>query len=123
MKYNKKQILAKDLINVNIGNPNNLAFTKENLNFFVSPLFIEPMKLLMDKNIKTISCGSGVEKNIVPGITCDFNSLNEYNKIIAKKWLFEKNLFRIGYQIIDTTTFFEFENNLIKLINELKNNT
>ena len=116
------QKLAKDLIDFNFNNQSGLEFGYDTVHLFVSPLFVEPIKQLMQKKIKSISCGSGKERYILPGITCEYDSLNDENKEIVKTLLISKTEFRIGCPIFDDTTSEEFTNNLIKTINKLVEN-
>ncbi|MCL2229171.1 MAG: hypothetical protein FWC00_05090, partial [Firmicutes bacterium] len=61
--------LAVDLLDFNADIAGNQKFGRDTIHLFCSPLFVETMRLLFDKNIATTSCGSGKERGILPGIT------------------------------------------------------
>jgi len=117
--YNKNT-LAKDLVDITRDVDSNQEFNRETIHLFCSPLFLESMKSLYDKNIQTISCGSGKERGILPGITCSYNTLSDENKVIAKTFLITPNEFRIGSEISDNTTFEEFEEKLLRIVEGFK---
>ena len=112
--------LAKNLIDFTASTPSNQTFSKENLALFVSPLFVESMEILMDKNIATTSCGSGKERNILPGITGLYEKLSPENKALLQGNRISDTEWRIGVPITDTTTFREFNTELVRLVCELK---
>ncbi|MCL2521386.1 MAG: hypothetical protein FWE36_00835 [Erysipelotrichales bacterium] len=120
MKEFSKTTLAKDLVDITRDVDSNQEFNRETIHLFCSPLFLEPMKNLYDKNIQTISCGSGKERGILPGITCNYESLSAENKLIAKNLLISEKEFRIGTEINDNTTFKEFEEKLLMVIEIFK---
>ena len=109
--------LASELIDFNANIDSGQTFGRDTIHLFCSPLFVRAMQVLFDKNIKTISCGSGRERNILPGITCDYQSLSKENKAIAKNLLISPTEFRIGAKIDDTTTLAMFERGLLKIVN------
>ncbi|MCL2556238.1 MAG: hypothetical protein FWE03_04385 [Firmicutes bacterium] len=118
---NKQQIFASDIIDFKAEIDSNQTFGIDTLHLFCSPLFIDTMKVLMDKGIYTLSCGSGKERNILPGITCNYDKLSKANKKIAKDLLISDYEFRIGHPIIDgVTTFLEFETALLKIIKQFQ---
>jgi len=117
--YNKNT-LAKGLVDITRDVDSNQEFNRETIHLFCSPLFLESMKSLYDKNIQTISCGSGKERGILPGITCSYNTLSAENKLIAKAFLITPNEFRIGSEISDNTTFEEFEEKLLRIVEGFK---
>jgi len=119
MHYDKT-ILASTIINVNQENPSGITFGRDTLSYFVSPLFIKPMEKLFDLNIPTLSCGSGKERNILPGITGDINKLSEANRLIVKDLMISDFEYRLGTEITETTTFAEFESALLMLVNKLQ---
>ena len=108
---------AADLVDFESGNASGLEFGRDTVHLFCSPLFVEAMKTLMDKNIKTISCGSGRERGILPGITGDYDSLNDNNKELAKDMLISPKEFRIGVAIEVSTTLGEYEDKILKIAN------
>ena len=120
MKENYSNQLAKILIDFTASMLSNQTFSKENLALFVSPLFVESMEILMDKNIATTSCGSGKERNILPGITGLYSTLSPENRELLKNSRISDTEWRIGVQITDTTTFSEFNTELVELVSGLK---
>jgi len=115
-----KNIKASELVDFKAEMASNLKFSRENLHHFCSPLFVEAMKVLFDKNITTLSCGSGKERGILPGITGDFNALSDENKVIAKDMMISNSEFRLDVKILDTTTFAEFEDELLGIAERFK---
>jgi len=116
---NKNEIFASDLIDFKANIAEGQKLEHNTIALFCSPLFVEAMKVLMDKNIFTLSCGSGKERGILPGITGDFSKLSYENKAIANSMMISEFEFRIGYRIIDKiTTFAEFEDKLLEVVNK-----
>ena len=115
-----KDTLAIELVDYKSDNPSGLEFSKENLHHFCSPLFLKAMYALFDKNIQTISCGSGKERGILPGITCNFDTLTDENKVLAKDLLISEGQFRIGSPIDSSTILEQFENALMGIIDKFK---
>jgi len=115
-----KNTLAKDLVDFAANIESGQEFSKDTLHLFCSPLFVRAMENLFDKNIVTTSCGSGRERNILPGITGLCDKLSDENKVIAKDMLISSTEFRIGAEIKDTTTAIEFENSLVKIVDKFK---
>ena len=120
MKEDYNNQLAKNLVDFTASTPSNQTFSKENLALFVSPLFVESMEILMDKNIATTSCGSGKERNILPGITGLYEKLSLENKELLKSSRISDTEWRIGAPITDTTTFSEFNSELVQRVCQLK---
>jgi len=120
MKQNYNNQLALNLVDFTASMASNQAFSKENLALFVSPLFVASMEILMDKNIATTSCGSGKERNILPGITGLYEKLSLENKELLKDNRISDTEWRIGVEITDTTTFSEFNAKLVELVCQLK---
>ena len=112
--------LASDLLVFNADIASGQKFGRDTIHLFCSPLFVRTMQALFDKNIATTSCGSGKERGILPGITGDFNALSPANKAIAKDMLISPTEFRIGAPITPTTTFTEFETELLKIADLLQ---
>jgi len=112
--------LASQLVDFTADIDSGQEFSFDTMHLFCSPLFLRSMRLLYDMGIKTISCGSGKERGILPGITCDFDSLCEENKVIAKEWVISEKEFRIGVPIKENTTFAEFDEKLVELVQKLK---
>ena len=104
-----KDVLASKLIDFKASIASGQEFNRENIHLFCSPLFVKTMTTLYDKNIQTTSCGSGKERGILPGITCNFESLSDENKKIAERLLISPSEFRIGSKIDESTTFAQFE--------------
>jgi len=98
----------------------NQEFNRDTLHLFCSPLFLKAMCALYDKNIQTISCGSGKERGILPGITCNYDTLSNRNKVIANDMIISPSQFRIGVEILKNTTFAEFENRLMAIIDKFE---
>ena len=119
MKTIDKSTLAINLLDFNSSIASGQKFSRETLHLFCSPLFLEAMYALFDKNIQTVSCGSGKERNILPGITGNYETLTIENKEVVKELMISPTEFRIGAEISDTTTFFEFESKLLEIINKL----
>ncbi|MCL2848006.1 MAG: hypothetical protein FWE13_04570 [Firmicutes bacterium] len=115
-----KDTLASELVDYKSDNPSGLEFSKKNLHHFCSPLFLKAMYVLFDKNIQTISCGSGKERGILPGITCNFDTLTEENKSIAKDLIISESQFRIGSPIDSNTTLEQFEKALMEIVDKFK---
>ncbi|MCL2861827.1 MAG: hypothetical protein FWE22_05405 [Firmicutes bacterium] len=115
-----KNMLAMELVDFKSDIDSNQEFSYDTMHLFCSPLFLEAMKLLYDKNIQTMSCGSGKERGILPGITCNYLMLSDENKEIAKDMLISPHEFRIGAAIKDNTTFSEFEEKLLKIVQLFK---
>lgn len=118
MKTYNPNTLASELVDFTATTPSNQEFNRDSIHLFCSPLFVKAMQMLFDKNIKTISCGSGRERGILPGITCDYPSLSNENKEIAKDLdlIISPTEFRIGAKIEEHTTFAEFEHELLKIV-------
>jgi len=116
-----KSILASCLVDFNADIESDQKFGKDTLHLFCSPLFVKAMHILFDKNIATISCGSGKERGILPGITGFYDKLSDKNKAIAKNMLISNTEFRIGAEIKDDTSFGEFETNLVAIANKFTN--
>ncbi|MCL2256575.1 MAG: hypothetical protein FWC11_07015 [Firmicutes bacterium] len=112
-----KNTPAIELVDFKSNIDSNQEFSRETMHLFCSPLFLEAMKVLFDKNIQTMSCGSGKERGILAGITGNFESLSEENKEIAKDMLISKKEFRIGVELKDDTTFGEFEEKILEIAN------
>lgn len=115
-----KNALASTLIDFNATHASGQEFGKDTLHLFVSPLFIKPMQMLFDKNIKTTSCGSGKERGILPGITGKLEFLSSENKAVASSLMISDTEFRIGSEIGDKTTFSEFESKLVAIVELFK---
>jgi hypothetical protein len=120
MRFALNNQKAVELIDHMASIAGSLELTRDNIHLFVSPLFVEAMIQLMDKNIKTLSCGSGKERGILPGITGDYRALSAENKEIVKDWMISDFEFRIGSPIDDNTTAVEFEAALVKQVKLLK---
>jgi len=120
MKNYNENTLAKDLVDFTSNIDSNQKFGRDTIHLFCSPLFVKAMQQLFDKNIQTISCGSGKERGILPGITCNFDTLSKENKIIATPLIISEGQFRIGASILENTTFAEFENAILKIVNTFK---
>ena len=116
-EYNK-DTLALELVNVTSDNPSGLEFSKETMHHFVAPVFLKAMYALWDKNIPTLSCGSGKERNILPGITGDFNKLSEQNKEVAKTMMISDFEYRIGTEMNCYTTLECFEDALMDIVDK-----
>jgi len=110
--------LAADYVDFTASVPSGQKFGRDTIHLFCSPIFVRAMEMLFDKNIKTISCGSGKERGILPGITCDYVGLSENNKAIAKSMLISPTEFRIGVAIDKNTTVAEFEKNILGIVNK-----
>ena len=117
LKYNQNT-LAAELVDLTSNVSSGQEFKRDTLHLFCSPLFLKAMYALYDKNIQTISCGSGKERGILPGITCSYDTLSEKNNVIAKDMIISTNQFRIGTEITEKTTFAEFENRLLEIVNK-----
>jgi len=115
-----KDAFAKDLLHFKSTIDSGQKFGRDTIHLFCSPLFVDTMKALFDKNIETMSCGSGAERNILPGITCNFESLSDENKKLTTHLKISPTEIRIGAPIHPTTTFKEFEAELLKVIGILK---
>jgi len=114
----KKIVFASDIVDFSADIASNQEFGIDTLHLFCSPLFIETMKVLMLKGISTLSCGSGKERGILAGITCDYTKLSDENKKTALPLKISDTECRIGYPIVDeVTTFLEFEEGLLKIAN------
>jgi len=90
-------------------------FNRDTMHLFCSPLFLRAMYMLYDKNIRTLSCGSGKERGILPGITCDYLSLTDENKKLADALMISPIEFRIGAEIKADTTLEQFEQALLEI--------
>ena len=112
--------LAINLVDFTASMASNQEFSKENLSLFVSPLFVRSMEILMDKNIATVSCGSGKERNILPGITGLYEKLSPENKELLKDNRISDTEWRIGVPITDGTTFGEFCDEMVGFVSRLK---
>ena len=112
--------LASGLVDLTCDISPGQEFNRDTIHLFCSPLFLNAMRALYDKNIRTISCGSGKERGIAPGITCDFNSLTPENQALVKHLIISPGQFRIGANIEADTTFAEFEKQLMKTVDILK---
>ena len=112
--------LAKDLVDFTASMASNQEFSKENLALFVSPLFVDSMKILMDKNIATTSCGSGKERGILPGITGLYEKLSSENKELLRDNRISETEWRIGVPITDRTTFGEFNDEMVSFVGKLR---
>jgi len=119
MQYNPN-MLAAELVDLTSDVSPGQEFNRESLHLFCSPLFLKAMYALYDKNIQTISCGSGKERGILPGITCGYDTLSEKNKAIAKDMIISPNHFRIGTEITENTTFLDFEGKLMKIVDKFE---
>ena len=117
---NYNNLLAVDLVDFTASMASNQEFSKENLALFVSPLFVDAMKILMDKNIATTSCGSGKERNILPGITGLYEKLSSENKELLKDNRISETEWRIGVPISEGTTFEEFNDGMVGLVGRLR---
>ena len=115
-----KNTKAEELIDFKSNIDSGQEFGRDTIHLFCSPLFVRAMQVLYDKNIKTISCGSGKERGILPGITCDYDALSDENKEIAKNLIISPGQFRIGAGIKEDTTFAEFERQLLDIIEKFK---
>jgi len=111
---------AIDLVDFTAAQASNQSFSKENLALFVSPLFVEAIEILMDKNIATTSCGSGKERNILPGITGLYEKLSAENQDLLKNNSISDTEWRIGVPINDDTSFEEYNAELKLLVSRLK---
>ena len=112
-----KNTLANDIVDMMSTVDSGQEFNRDTIHLFCSPLFYKAMVALFDKGIKTVSCGSGREKGILAGITCEFSSLSEHNKALAKDLIFEPNRFRIGVELTSNITFGDFEKALLDKVN------
>ena len=120
MRFDLKNTLASDLVDFTSNIDSGQEFNRDTLHLFCSPLFLQAMYMLYDKNIQTISCGSGKERGILPGITCNFDTLSSENKELVKHLVISPGQFRIGAPIGNDTTFAEFEANIMKIAKGLK---
>ena len=118
VSYNNR--LAIDLVDFTASIASNQQFSKETLALFVSPLFVESMEILMDKNIATTSCGSGKERNILPGITGLYEKLSPENKELLEDNRISDTEWRIGVPINDRTTFGEFNAGMVGFVEKLR---
>jgi len=119
MQYNPNTP-ALELVDLTSDVGSNQEFNRETLHLFCSPLFLKAMYGLYDKNIQTISCGSGKEKGILPGITCCYDTLSPKNKKIAKDMKISEEQFRIGAAIAQSMTIAEFENSIAEIVNRFQ---
>ena len=109
-------MLASELVEFTATTAGGQKFGRDTLHHFCSPIFLNAMYVLFDKNIQTTSCGSGKERGILPGITGLYEKLSPSNKIIAKPLLISPTEFRIGAKIESHTTFAQFESELLKIV-------
>ena len=114
----EKSTLAKDLVDFTATTASGQKFGRDTLHHFCSPLFLDAMYILFDKNVATTSCGSGRERGILPGITGEFDKLSDKNKQIATPLMISDNEFRLGVEITDTTTYGEFTQKIVALANK-----
>ncbi|MCL2369649.1 MAG: hypothetical protein FWC80_00235 [Firmicutes bacterium] len=119
MQYNQNTP-ASELIDFTSNIGSGQEFNRDTLHLFCSPLFLKAMYELYDKNIQTISCGSGKERGILPGITCNYDTLSDENKKLAKNLIISEGQFRIGAEITKDTTFAEFESKLLDIVDIFK---
>jgi len=112
--------LASDLVDYAASVDGGQKFGKDTLHLFCAPVFVKAMCALFEKNIATTSCGSGKERNILPGITGLYALLSDKNKEVAKDMLISDTEFRIGARIETATTFAEFETKLLEKVNFFK---
>ena len=112
--------LASELVDFTSDISPNQEFNRGTLHLFCSPLFLQTMYALYDKNIQTLSCGSGRERGILPGITCNYHTLSDENKALVKDLIISPGEFRIGAKIDADTTFAQFESRLLLIADTLK---
>lgn len=136
-----KDSLLKD-INLNVqpecpftltrsGGTEGMIVLREGFKYIVAEPMIRPCQYLYDLNIRSVSCGSNKHNEI--GISVDYNSLDEYNRVLVDNYLKENNMqlehpnfhhtdtrFRISASVdFETDTISSAERKLMKEILKL----
>ena len=110
------------------GSTEGIIVLREGFKYIVAEPFIKPCQYLYDLNIRSVSCGSNGQNEI--GISVDYNSLDEGNKVLIDRYLKENNIpleqptfhhddtrFRIGVKVdFETDTIKSAEHKLMQEI-------
>lgn len=110
------------------GGTEGIIVLREGFKYIVAEPFIKPCEYLYDLNIRSVSCGSNKDNEI--GISVDYNSLDEGNKVLIDSYLKENSIpleqptfhhddtrFRIGVKVdFETDTIKSAEHKLMQEI-------